>query len=82
MRVRGTMISSTVRMPAASDATAQLMELGKPETVRAFNEHHGCVGNVDAHFDNGCRNQHVDLAITYDRVLVTVIARGLLDRIH
>src|SRR5438477_7316449 len=38
---------------AAADTSAQLMQLRKTEAFRVFDDHHGCVRNVDANFDDG-----------------------------
>ena len=39
---------------AAANSTAELMELGKAEPLRMFDDYHGRVGNIQANFDNGC----------------------------
>jgi len=40
---------------AAADASAELVELGKAETLGMFDNHYGGVGDVDADFyDGGC----------------------------
>ena len=50
-------------MFAASDAPAELVELGESEPVGILDDHDGGVGHVDAHFDDGCRDEHVRPAI-------------------
>ena len=37
----------------AAHASAQLVELGETETFGVFDDHHGGVGDVDAHLDDG-----------------------------
>jgi hypothetical protein len=37
---------------AAPDSAAQLVQLRQPESFRVLNDHHGCVRNVDADFNN------------------------------
>ena len=49
---------------AASDAAAQLVELGEAEMVRAFHEHDRRVGDVHADFDDGGRDEHIVFLIT------------------
>ena len=50
---------------AASDASAQLMELRQPVTLRVEHDHRRRVGDVNADFDDRRRDQHVELA-TYE----------------
>ena len=48
------------------------MQLGKSKALRAFDQHHRRVGNVDAYFDHGRRHQDVELVVAkgaHDRVL-------------
>ena len=42
---------------APPDAAPQLMELGKAETLGVFDDHHGRVGDVDPHLDDGGRDE-------------------------
>lgn len=48
---------------AASDAAAQLVELGEAEMVRALHQHDRRVRNVHADFDHGGRDEHVVLLV-------------------
>ena len=48
-------------LAASSDASAELMELRKPELLRIFNEYHHRVWDVDTDLDNGSRNQQFEL---------------------
>ena len=41
----------------ASDASAKLMELGESESVGVFDNHDSGIWHVDAHLDNGGRNE-------------------------
>src|SRR5690606_35643277 len=41
--------------------TAQLMQLREPEAFRMLDDHHGRVRHIDSDFDNGRRDQDVDL---------------------
>ena len=50
------------RERAASDAAAQLVQLGDAEAVRVLDHHHRRVGDVDADLDHRRRHQHVHLA--------------------
>ena len=47
---------------APADAAAELVELGDAEAVGVEQHHHRRVVDVDAHLDDGGRDQHVDLA--------------------
>ena len=47
---------------AAADASAQLMQLRKAETLGMLHDHYGCIGNVDAHFNHGGSDEHIDLS--------------------
>ena len=38
---------------AASDASTQLVQLRKAKAFGVFDDHDGCVGNVDTDFDDG-----------------------------
>ncbi len=44
---------------AATNAAAELVELGEAEAFGAFDEHNGGVGDVDADFDDGGGNEEV-----------------------
>ena len=46
---------------AAADAAAQLVQLREPVPLRALDQHHRRVGDVDAHLDHRGRHQHVGL---------------------
>ena len=50
-------------MGAASDASAELVELGEAEPVGGLHHHDGGVGNVDAYLDNGRGNEDVELMV-------------------
>ena len=47
---------------ATADAAAKLVQLREAEALGMFDHHDGGVGNVDADFDDGGGDQHVDLA--------------------
>jgi hypothetical protein len=47
----------------ASDAAAQLMELREAEPVRFLHDHDRRVRDVDADFDHGRRDEHVELVL-------------------
>lgn len=49
---------------AAADAAAKLVELGEAETMAAFDGHERGVGDVDAHFDDRGRDEHLDVTGT------------------
>lgn len=58
---------------AASYTTAQLMKLRKTEAVGIFDDHDRSIGNIDAHFDDRGRNEHIDLSCAerfHDRTLL------------
>ena len=40
-------------MDTPANASAELVELGEAETFSVFNEHDGCIRDVDAYFDDG-----------------------------
>src|SRR6185437_8725251 len=48
---------------ASSDPASQLVQLCKSEAIRIFDDHDGCIGNVDTDFDNGCTNQYIEFAL-------------------
>ena len=48
-------------MRAATDAPAQLVELGEPEPFRVLDDHDAGVRHVDPDFDNRRRDEHVQL---------------------
>lgn len=48
---------------AASDASAELVELGESEAVGVVDEHDGGVGDVDADFDDGGGDEGVDVVL-------------------
>ncbi len=53
-----------VRLAAApAHAAAQLVELRQPEAFRVLDDHHGGVGDVDAHFDDGGGEQDLRLVL-------------------
>ena len=59
---------------AASDASAELVELGETEAVGGFDHHNGCVGDVYADFDDGGGNEDVEVAVVeggHDGVLLS-----------
>ena len=37
------------------------MHLGQAEALRMFNDHHGCIWHIDAHFNHRGRDQHIEL---------------------
>jgi hypothetical protein len=43
---------------AASDSTAQLMQLGKAEALGVFDQHHSGVRHVHSHFNDRGTDQH------------------------
>lgn len=45
----------------ASDTAAKLMQLSKSETVCVINNHDCRIGNVDPHFNDSGRNEHLYL---------------------
>ena len=45
----------------AADAAAELVELGEAETLSAFDDNDRGIGDVDAHFDDGGRDEDVAL---------------------
>ena len=47
---------------SAPHASSKLMELGESESLRVLDDHDGGVGDVDAHLDDGGRDEEVDLA--------------------
>ena len=47
----------------ASDAAAQLVQLGEPELVRSFDDDRIGVGDVDTVLDDGRAHQHVELTV-------------------
>lgn len=49
---------------ATAHSAAQLMQLGDAEPVGIDDDHHGCVGHVDADLDDGGGHEHVDVAAT------------------
>ena len=49
-------------MRAATDASAELMELGEAEALGVFDYHDGGVGDVDADFDDGGGDEDVEFA--------------------
>lgn len=49
---------------AASDATAELMELGEAEAGGVMDDHDGGVGDVDADFDDGGGDEGLDFVVT------------------
>src|SRR5512141_2098667 len=49
---------------SAPDASAELMELRQAKTICAFDHHYGGVRHVDADFDHGGGDEHIDLAVT------------------
>ncbi len=52
-----------VRAPSpAAHPPAQLVELGQPESLRAFDDDHRRLGNVDPDLDHGRRQQHLHVA--------------------
>ena len=44
--------------PAPAHPAAKLVKLGEAEPFRSFDNHHGCVGDVDPHLDDRRRYQH------------------------
>ena len=46
---------------------AELMKLCQPEAVRALNEHNGRIGHVYANFNDGCRDQDIELPLGEQR---------------
>ena len=48
---------------ATTHPTTELVELGQPKAVGAFDHHGGGVGDVDAHFDDGGRHQNIVFVI-------------------
>ena len=50
-------------LTAAADPPAKLVKLREAKALRAEDDHHGCVRNVDADLDHGGRDEHVDLAL-------------------
>src|SRR5215472_16017334 len=50
-------------MTAATNASAQLMQLRDSESVRIHDHHHGGVGNVDPDLHDRGRDEYVDLAV-------------------
>ena len=58
---------------ATSYTATQLMKLRKTETVGIFDDHDRGIGNIDAHFDDRGRNEHIDLSCAerfHDRALL------------
>src|SRR5208337_5593558 len=54
----------TIRLRrAAPDTSAQLVELRQSEAVGVLDHHDGRVGNIDADFDHGGRDQNFNLAL-------------------
>ena len=48
--------------PAAADAAAQLVQLGKSHAFGVLDHHERGIGHVDAHLDHRRRDQKLDLA--------------------
>src|SRR5207244_970394 len=44
---------------AAADTAAELMQLGEAEAVGAFDDHDGCVRDIDPNLNDGCGNKNV-----------------------
>ncbi len=49
-------------MCTAPYAPSELMKLCQSETLRIFHQHHRCIWHVDAYFNYGGGNQHVNLS--------------------
>ena len=47
---------------ASTDAASQLVQLGETETLGMLDDHHRCVGHVNADFDYGRRHENVHFA--------------------
>src|SRR2546425_12647030 len=53
-----------VGLPAPpSNSAAELVQLRQAETLRVLDHHHGGIGNVHPHFDDGRRNKDTDLTL-------------------
>ena len=51
-------------MISATNASSELMQLGKPESIRLFNDDRGGIWNVDPDLDDRRGDQHVYVAIS------------------
>ena len=49
-------------LAATPDAAAQLMELSETKAIGVLDHHHRGVGDVHAHFDHRCGDQHVEVS--------------------
>jgi hypothetical protein len=47
---------------APADAAAELMELGQTESLRVFDQHHGCIWNIDTDLDHSRADQNFGFA--------------------
>ena len=45
---------------APADAPAQLVQLRQSEPLGMFNDHQGCLWDVNTHFDHCCGNQDIN----------------------
>ena len=50
-------------MLATTHPATELVELGQPKTIGAFDHHGGSVGDVDTHFDDGSRHQNIEFVV-------------------
>src|ERR1041385_6704205 len=70
-------------MPAPADSSSELVKLRNTETFRVFDQHDGCIRNIDPNFDDRRRHENIDLAgreRSHDRFLLVTLQASVQQR--